>query len=96
MKENQFTVSAMHGDMDQEARDKVMDEFTTVIIHLQALTWPSETSGLEAALQEYQSIVATTPADESFNVASISKATDDFCGSAQLLTMSQSTIFARI
>lgn len=27
MRENQFTVSAMHGDMDQEARDKVMDEF---------------------------------------------------------------------
>ena len=27
MKGNQFTVSAIHGDMDQEARDKVMDEF---------------------------------------------------------------------
>ncbi|KAG7371210.1 DEAD/DEAH box helicase domain protein [Nitzschia inconspicua] len=27
MKENNFTVSAMHGDMDQEQRDKVMEEF---------------------------------------------------------------------
>lgn len=27
MKENHFTVSAMHGDMDQAARDKVMEEF---------------------------------------------------------------------
>jgi ATP-dependent RNA helicase len=27
MKENQFTVSAIHGDMDQETREKVMDEF---------------------------------------------------------------------
>jgi len=27
MKENHFTVSAMHGDMDQGQRDKVMDEF---------------------------------------------------------------------
>lgn len=27
MKENQFTVSAIHGDMDQDARDKVMDDF---------------------------------------------------------------------
>jgi len=27
MKENQFTVSAIHGDMDQDTRDKVMDDF---------------------------------------------------------------------
>mmetsp|Transcript_1387 Transcript_1387/g.2207 ORF Transcript_1387/g.2207 Transcript_1387/m.2207 type:complete len:450 (-) Transcript_1387:1473-2822(-) len=27
MRENNFTVSAMHGDMDQEQRDKVMEEF---------------------------------------------------------------------
>jgi len=27
MKQNHFTVSAMHGDMDQTARDKVMEEF---------------------------------------------------------------------
>ena len=27
MRENQFTVSAIHGDLDQDARDKVMDEF---------------------------------------------------------------------
>ena len=27
MKENHFTVSAMHGGMDQTARDKVMEEF---------------------------------------------------------------------
>lgn len=27
MKENHFTVSSMHGDMDQEQRDKVMEEF---------------------------------------------------------------------
>jgi ATP-dependent RNA helicase len=27
MKENNFTVSAMHGDMDQNQRDQVMDEF---------------------------------------------------------------------
>jgi ATP-dependent RNA helicase len=27
MRENNFTVSAMHGDMDQSARDTVMDEF---------------------------------------------------------------------
>lgn len=27
MRESNFTVSAMHGDMDQEARDRVMEEF---------------------------------------------------------------------
>lgn len=27
MKENLFTVSSIHGDMDQQARDAVMDEF---------------------------------------------------------------------
>eukprot|EP00980_Cylindrotheca_fusiformis_P031540 scaffold26532_cov117-Cylindrotheca_fusiformis.AAC.1 len=27
MRENQFTVSAIHGDMDQETREKVMEEF---------------------------------------------------------------------
>merc|ERR1712194_966176 len=27
MKENNFTVASMHGDMDQETRDKVMEQF---------------------------------------------------------------------
>jgi len=57
--------------------DIALEEFTTIIGHLQTLTWPDETAGLASARAEWMRL-----AESKDNVTSISKTTDTFCGSA--------------
>ena len=64
------------GRLQGELLDKVIAEFTTIIHHLQKLTHSDETPGLQNARAEYQVL------RKSRNVKDISKATNDFCGSA--------------
>jgi len=65
------------GRLRQSLLRKVMDEVTTVIQHLQTLTWPEERlSGLGPARAEHSKL------SKSKDVAATSKTTDMFCGSA--------------
>ena len=56
--------------------DKVINEFTTIIQHLQTLTYPNEKAGIQSARAEYE-VLKTAQSMEM-----ISKSTDEFCGSS--------------
>lgn len=64
------------GNLRGKLLDKALAEFTTVIQHLQTLTWPEETAGCKSARAEWERLAETK------DVSSVTKKTDAYCGSA--------------